>query len=631
MSISASDTRGFIFGDDDEIDFKSDTMYDSLRTVASSCVRATETPLDSVYDESPPSTAGNGKTKRMSVQEILGRVWDDDDRIVEEDENEVTIIRATDDDKMPFPMHTTLTVPRLSPNSSRDNLSSAANDIGRFCLDDELDEDWGDGDVHPSPLSPPSKSSSLNSRGLGSQLRLALTDESSDELEIAGPPEVHRESRGGRRLSSLFDWIETPVLDKGDMDGPYPRSKSALGKQETDTRGGRTSLRKGPTPAHIRSQSVPITQDGDSNAKPSSAKYGTWGLGTRPVSEDWDEDFDFDGGDDENEGGGGGGGSGSDEPLGRSSSFLVPESIRASQPSVKAHSGQIRELSLLVNDLKRLCRHGRDMDMLKGPRRDLWEEAEGVIALASPDEEDDDDEESASRGSKPTDGESDAAETAVPCLGRFDGGALENRNLEPAMSKTAVVRERHSPKRRSVFSPDDDIFGSANWPLTDDNNDSSSGSGDAIAQPGRVGRPRTPVIQIDAMNDAAGATRSVMEAMSRSLPRHRSPGVRYDKKVHFDTNSLRVLVRRAGELRDSLSDLVRHAENLTHTPCKAPRHERHAESSPAFTKVFDDPNASPQPVLTRSGGPDSAGDAPPSPRKSSSSPMGTHLQPMIVK
>ncbi len=53
---------------------------------------------------------------------------------------------------------------------------------------------------------------------------------------------------------------------------------------------------------------------------------------------------------------------------------------------IKAHSGQIRELSHLVNGLKRLCRHGRELDILNESPA-LWKEAENIIALASPDEE----------------------------------------------------------------------------------------------------------------------------------------------------------------------------------------------------------------------------------------------------
>ncbi|KAK5987825.1 hypothetical protein PT974_11959 [Cladobotryum mycophilum] len=592
MSSSESDTRGFYSGDDDDTDYnKSDTMHDSLRTAASSRMRAVETPLDSVYDESPPSTAGNGRTKRLSIQEMLGGIWDDD-KIMEEDENDATPVRVSDDAEADYTTHPTLEPSRLVARSSHDTVLVSTKSFGGLSLDDDLDEeDWDveDQDMHFNALSPPPRI-----------VRLALATGSGNEML---EPHGH-ETRGDRPLSTVFDWIEPSVPDKNDAEGNSSRPKTASGKQEVDARGGRAASRKGPAPAHIRSQSVPVLHDAPENVKLSSAKYGTWGLGSKPVSEDWDEDFEF--------------GCGTDNGgVGNGTLFSVPESIRASQPSVKAHSGQIRELSLLVNDLKRLCRHGRDMDMLEGPQKGLWKEAEGVIALASPDEEEDSVDESQETISI----NFDAVESNdqlfddgfdAASLGRLDA-AFET--LEPPMSRTAVVRERHSPKRRSVFSAEDDIFG-GHWPLVEDHCTPSN----------RSSRPRTP--HIPPPNDVTGVTRSVMEAMHRSIP-NQTHEVRYDKKVHFDTNSLRFLVRRAGELRDSLSDVVRKAEHLTQSPSRTPRHERNPDSSPAFTRVFDDPNASPQRRLIRSRGNNSLLDGTSTPN-SPPSPMGRRLQPMTV-
>src|SRR5207244_2600200 len=88
------DGRDLVSGDEDDTDFKSDTLFDSLRTIGSGRVRAVETPLESVYDESPPSTGGNKRSKRLSIQEILDRTWDEDSKIMEEDETNLTPVRA---------------------------------------------------------------------------------------------------------------------------------------------------------------------------------------------------------------------------------------------------------------------------------------------------------------------------------------------------------------------------------------------------------------------------------------------------------------------------------------------------------------------------------------------------------
>lgn len=571
LESSEGDTRDCISGDDDT-DFKSDTMFDSLRTFASGRNRAVETPLDSLYDESPPSTAGNGRKKRLSIQEILGTTWDDDQiRIVEEDESVSTPVRVVPRIDTRSVSRETPSSPRFSLDYSAGDISPGTKDFSRLSLDDDFDEDWAkddDDDGLCNPLSPPSKGSSLNSRNVNPKVRLALANISGIGYTEVAPLQTPAEERP---LSNLFDWSEPIVHDKADANGRSHRPMTAGAKQELDSRGGRLAVRKVPAPLHVRSQSVPVVHDLPDQFKTNGAKYGTWGMGTKTASEDWDDDFEF------------GGSNLDNEERDDVKVFAVPESIRATQPSVKAHSGQIRELSLLVNDLKRLCRHGRDLDMLDGSSRTLWKEAEGIIALASPDEDsesdDDDSDPSLNLDSfefdqRPSDSGFDIS------LDRFDA-AFDGH--EPAMSKTAVVRERHSPRRRSVFSPEDDIFG--NWSLGDSND-----------QLNRISRPRTPESRPNKPKDVNGAVRSVMEAMQHraiSEPVLSTSASYKDGKMHFDTNSLKALVKRASDLRDSLSDLIRQADQITSSPIRTPRHEREPNSSPAFTKVFDDPGSSP--------------------------------------
>jgi hypothetical protein len=125
-----------------------------------------------------------------------------------------------------------------------------------------------------------------------------------------------------------------------------------------------------------------------------------------------------------------------------------------------------------------------------------------------------------------------------------------------------------------------------------------------------------------------------MEAMSRSIPDQDIPS-RSDNKMTFDTNSLRVLVKRAGELRDSLSDVIRRAEQITQSPTVTPRRERQTDSSPAFTRMFDDPGSSQSRRTIRHRGNLSSLLDSPSPKTSSSSsasssPMTRRLQTMIA-
>ncbi|KAI1079943.1 hypothetical protein F5B20DRAFT_144643 [Whalleya microplaca] len=552
--------RGFTSGDEEDTDFKTDTPFDSLRTVASGRRRTLDSPLESMFDESPPSTAGNtSKPKRLSIQEILGPSFDGGNKIMEEDENLPTPVRATYEEA-----EARFCAANFDDEEDFQYRSSSPNfilnrDYGRLSFDDDDDLDWAredDNEIY-NHLSPPS---SMNSRRGSPNLRMALAHISGNRKSNA-----RSDSASERPRSTVFDWAE-PSLDKYDGDGHLPRPKTVHGKQELDIRGGRSARRKGPAPAHVRSQSVPVVPDQMEIAQ-STTKFGTWGMGQKNVSEDWDDDFEF------------------DEDIGPISgkkedtrfSMIVPASIQATQPTVKAHSGQIRELSLLVNDLKRLCRLGREMEMLSGSSAKLWREAEGIIALASPDEDTDD---KSDPQPHPIEMDPNAVEAQFLDQG-FDGASLGNLESSRVTEsqRTAVVRDRPAGRRRSVFSPEDDIFGT--WDQADE---------ESISE-----RPRTPDNQISSQEFMpTSVARSVMEAMQ--LQHSRSNITREDEpttgKLNFDTNSLKELVKRASDLRDGLSDIVRKADHITSSPVRTPKHTR-ADGSPAFTRVFDDPSSSP--------------------------------------
>ncbi|OLN85105.1 hypothetical protein CCHL11_06253 [Colletotrichum chlorophyti] len=540
LNSSDFEARDFISGDDEDTDFKSDTVFDSLRTAESAHNRTTETPLEAMFDESPPSTAGINKTKRLSVHEILGRSWDEDDRIMEEDENMATPVRVNHEPKIR--LDSDVTTPRYSLERPSNEYSLGSKDFGRLSIEDDFDDDWArdeDEMAYSNRLSPPS---SMNSRGVSPNMRMALASISGNGSADATPDPSERPR------SNIFDWSEPPY-EKADHGSSY-RPKTSYGK-ELDIRGGRAAIRKGPTAMHVRSQSVPVVHDPADNASVNQ-KFGTWGLGTKTVSEDWDDDFEFDGNEIE------------DKDLDKSFAMVVPASIQASQPSLKQHSGHIRELSLLVNDLKRLCRHGRDLDMLGGSNASLWEEAEGIIALASPDEDE-------------LEGMDVDSSSLMSGFDAVSPAPIEREDPfdevhELNVSKTAVIRERPAGRRRSVFSPDDDIFGG------------NSSSLDELPLP----RPRTPENNINmGGHDVTDIVRSVLDAMQQ---RSASESAR-DDKLHFGTNSLKALVKRAGDLRDMLSEVVRRADQLTSSPARTPRQHN---DSPAFTRVFT-PEHTPSP------------------------------------
>lgn len=544
---------GLASGDDD--DYKSDALFDSFRTSDSRL----ETPLDTVFDEFPNNALTNTKTKRLSMQDILGDSWDGDARILEEDEESSAPMHGLRHDR-----------DDRATEIAKYQLSVVDRPFRRLSLDttdDDLDWARDDDEVLSNPLSPPT--SSINSRrGPSPPLRSALASISGNGSSDCYTVGTNTE----RPRSNVFDWSEQAAFEKGDESSHFSRPRTANGKQELDPRSGRPSNRKVFVPAHVRSQSVPVITDPSENVKSNPVKFGTWNMGPNNASEDWDADFDFE------ESSCSGSGS-----KNAAMSFMdkVPSNIQAKQPTVKAHSGQIRELSLLVSSLKRLCRQGRELDLLGGRAAPLWREAENIIALASPDEE-----EAAESDTDRSFSDFDPSSIDERFLDEgFDASALDrpdafSESREPAIPKNAVVRERQVVRRRSVFSPDDDIFGAK----PSDRNST------------RPHTPRTPDRVREFHTSEGTVVSSVIAAMEhqRSQPNRRpeSPLKPSKAKLFFDTNSLQELVKRAGTVFHELSDLVRREELLTMSPRTTPRFDTHRRGeSPAFTRVFTDPDA----------------------------------------
>lgn len=578
---SDNDMRGFTSGDEDDMDFQSETVFDSLRSGATGSLRSHNAPLDSMFDESPPSINGHSKSKRLSIHEMLanGGFQEGHSRIVEEDEGMSTPVkggRSSQEDSFQTPVRiNTMDSDRVFP-SSPPSFCLATKDFSRLSLDDEEDdEDWTRDDENMNvsgQLSPPS--SSLNSRRVSSSFRAALAD-----LTYSGSANGNNTERP---KSNLFDWSEPPSTEKVDLMGNSPRPKTAHVKNIADGRGGRAVGRRGPSALHIRSQSVPVVPDvaGQRDNSKLAPKFGTWGLGGKGVSEDWDGDFDFEINDAE---------VGEGDTKMENSGMLVPPAIQASQASVVGHVGQIREVCLLVEDLKRLRLLAREKGLLNGPSATLWKEAEGIIALAVPDEED------PALSPPPQSPASIAFETEASGDDDYhesgpDGEDLETSNapfevLNRHGRPTGFVYDGNTVRRRSVFSPEDDIFGAGlmNSPPVRDHL-----------------RPPSTSPRHSSMKSASDVARSVMETMhqhrSTSDPLLQTLASQSPNKMPFDTTSLRDLVHRANVLSRTLADLIRKADGTSQSPEVSP----HRDSSPAFTRVFTDPSVSPPKNLLRS-------------------------------
>lgn len=577
--------RGLTSGEDDDT---TDTPFDSLRTTGSGRRKTLDSPVESMFDESPPNTAGIVKQpKRLSIQEILGPSFDVGNKIMEEDEGQPTPVRnddLQDDEESDYLV-------------TQSGAALSARDFGRLSLDDEEDLDWpsDDHDVVYNHLSPPS---SMNSRRGSPHPRTALTMVNGNGVLTSGDDNADERPR-----SNIWDWQEPVSREKHEAVGLRP--KTVHGKQELDMRGGRAASRRGHAPVHVRSQSVPVVPEPILGSK-MSTKFPTWG---KNVSEDWDDDFEF------------------EEPVNtgspedtkaanRLSVIRVPSPIQAQQPTFKAHSGHIREVSLLVNDLKRLCRLGREMGILDGSQ-EMWREAERIITLCE--DGPDDSELSATSPENQDSGLFDSdLDLSTPGSNLnddrfvdegFDGSILDRTEVVGKFNeqmKTAVIKERPQTRRRSVFSPEDDIFGG--WLQTDkeaplegsptpkDEPSVTLNSANVVPLEGPTyfdRRQRTDMSQPTDMGYADGTT----DGNVNGKPKADSKRMKY-----FDTSSLRDLVKRAGDLRDSLSDLIRKEDRITSSPIRTPRREkvRNEDGSPAFTRVFDDPSSAPTRPLPHS-------------------------------
>lgn len=577
---SDSDNRGFGSGEEDEMDFQSDTVFDSYRTGTTGSLRSRNTPLELMFDESPPSIGHKINATIVREMTMNGPFRDS---IVEEDEDMTTPIKDrtnTNKDR-----YTTLL--RESPEGpSYDAISSspprfpiAAHDFARLSIeDDEDEEDWTKDDdsmTISNPLSPPS--SSLKSRRVTSTGRTALADVTKS-ISAYGNAGLSEE-----RPKSVFDWSEPLVVEKDDLTGNATRPKTVHGKQIIDLRGGRTAGRRGPIALHVRSQSVPVVPDvaGRREHSKLTPKFGTWGLGGKGVNEDWDNDFEFDGMDDNEKE------NGNDSMSG--SGMLVPPAIQASHANVVGHVGQIREICMLVEDLKRLRSLGLEKGLLNGSSSALWREAEGIIALAIPDEEDATLSPIRTSSSFAFDSETlgDNYRDGGFDLEELGGDDVPNGDSSGHSRHTGRIHDGTHVRRKSVFSPEDDIFG--------------VGGAAAIE---RLGVEQVQSFKPTFETSSKSST-DVARVVMEHIHQHRaiSDPFRSDvaeptKKMPFDTTSLRDLVQRAKTLSHILAEVIRKSDSFAQSPAASPQVER--ESSPAFTRVFTDPLACPPRHITRS-------------------------------
>lgn len=348
--------------------------------------------------------------------------------------------------------------------------------------------------------------------------------------------------------SNIFDWAERDHLEK-DLGAELVRPRTVHGKKHLEGRGSRSTGRHVTPGLHVRSQSVPVVPDNElKRSQVVTNKFGTWGVGSKGVTEDWNEDFDFE-----------------DTPqptvqfapmdadvqiekrLDSAKGMVIPATIREQQSSVLANIGLLRDWGLLIEELKDLKARAASIDSLQGQKLDIWHEVDAMIELADHESHD----------------HTLAAAQSPPSSPSFNHEAFDEF---PTAPRPVSVVESVSAHETALESP------------------STSPSKKMLENRDLLpkGRPR---------KDSEAVARSVIEALQQkrniSDPTFKNLSfTQPTKKVPFDTATLRRIVPHVQELRDRVKQALRDAERLYDSP----RIPDGSDDEPLFSRIFHGPD-----------------------------------------
>lgn len=578
---SDNEVRGVGSGDEDDADFQSETLFDSLRTGAtrSTSGGARGPRIETIFDESPPS-----KVRVTALRDLLppGSFGEHTmngaaghQSIAEEEESISTPVRTVrperslQDSPSLSRTHNTPLFPNLIPSSPPsmpkqlslgtlewDSRAGDDDDSSRWSPDeDELEEPWVDLPTVNHAATPVS---------LQRQNARLLSSPSSKPTA----PQHHLAAEHGDRdaRSSIFDWSEQQPADKSSGNRTPPRPRTVHGKKDADRRGSRSVGRRAPSGLHARSQSVPVVPDvTGKRTTVVTNKFGTWGVGSKGVTEDWNDDFDFSELNEDLAGEA----SDSSPKIDIGTAMVVPKTIQEQQNNVLANIGLLREWGLLIEELKEHRIRAIALGIVEGSQSGMWEEVDAMIDLA--------DQEAGHEG---------VPRLSPPSSPGFDEDAFEEMS-GPSPSNGRRRRKSGSPsedvgkspaqidrtRRKSILPPNHGIFAPQSSPIPPKSKYEST---KAVDKKIIVTRPR---------KDSEAKARSVIEALQKRRSTHEpvsdAPPTPASKKVPFDTATLRRIVPYVSTLTRKVKDAIRDAEGLYSSPGTSPQHEE-----PPFSKIF---------------------------------------------
>lgn len=512
---SVSAPRVFSWVNEEDADLNSDTVYDSMRTgTTRSSLGHPRPPLESLFHDVDPQDSpqyNDHKKQNRYFSSSAGSYIDDGGR---------TPINPRHIASQQIPLY----------QSSRNFGAYWSSDANLADAEMFEDEGWDD--------------PGLNLNAAEAERR-AQDWEDTENPGDAANLRLHENShsKDGNTKSNLFDWSEEPAIDKVGASETPPRPRTVHGKKHPDSRITRSTGRRAPSGLHARSQSVPVFQEITGRTNDVTRKFGTWGVGSKAVTEDWDEDFDF-------------GDAyqpalqGSEAAEGRIDSgvsMIVPESIRIQQSHLLVDIGLLREWGLQIEELKDLRMRAVLLGLTDDPdSAATFAEVDAMVELADQETEDN--------------GLTGLRSPASSQHFTDDGFDTTNSpQSEPAPAKhysPKGILHNYSRKSESARpSPQSAKFESPEAPT----------------------RPR---------KDSEAVARSVIETLQRPrntsesrLEPERSPS----RKVPFDTATLKHIVPHVKDLTRRVKQVLREAEGLNPNAGDA----EHAV--PPLTRAFIEP------------------------------------------
>ncbi|KAF2667814.1 hypothetical protein BT63DRAFT_301707 [Microthyrium microscopicum] len=574
-------SRGVNLVDDEDTDHS--TLFDSLRTRGTrSTSGAHRGRIETIFDESPsPPSSNSPKLRDILPAGMLGHaelLRKDHHSVIDEEEMMATPVRTIRSDRADdgSPLAPRLRSRAVAPL----HLSSPADmqkvlSLGTLEYDDQMEED--DDESRWSAFDEDSRLSTIDDWDGQSVAEPTLSSEANHpsskrpSITSTNSSTTHRFLDGmtGRSdtRSKIFDFSEQPTEKPSGSHSP-PRPRTVHGKKDTD-RGSRTTGRRVPSGLHARSQSVPVVPALAGRKETlMTNKFGTWGVGSKGVSEDWDDDFDFE---DESLKVDKSTGGAQDKRIDSGMSGMrIPQTIRESQINVVNNIGLVREFGLIIEELKVLRNRALKSGRLASPKPPVWVEIDAMIDLADQEVDDPLFPPQSSLPSSPAnevDPFEDNSELPVP----------------PTWPKSTPDPRRSRSRRRSVLpNAENDVFST---PTSQAASSFVLNSSPPTSTP--ANRPR---------KDSEAMARSVIEALQKKkdteagLALHPVPA---NKKVPFDTNTLRHIVPYVHGLvrrvKLSMDDLTTSEGNsLPTTPQPNTEQNRLAQ-------LFSNPPTTPQP------------------------------------